>query len=222
MSKLERLEAIFFPNKCPFCDDIIKYDEIMCKNCERKVEISLHRRREVIDCGGRLQIFSPFLYKDPIKSAIYKLKFREKRNYGRNLGAIMAMTCRRGFFKDKIDYITSVPLHKKRLNERGYNQSKLLAKSVSKEINVPYAEFLIKVKNNKIQHEIPFVMRKENVRGAYKAKRVENLKDKTILICDDVVTTGSTMAECALTLLEAGAEKVLGLSLAIVPNGNDD
>ena len=64
-------------------------------------------------------------------------------------------------------------------------------------------------------------MRRKNVRGVYKAKGTEDLRNKTILICDDVVTTGSTMTECALTLLEAGAGKVLGLSLAIVPHGND-
>ena len=110
-------------------------------------------------------------------------------------------------FKD-IDIITAVPLHKLRKKERGFNQSEILASKIGKLIGVPYVGLLVKFKKNKVQHSLPRLEREENVKNVYKAINENKIKGKNILLCDDIVTTGSTLRECAKILFEAGANKV--------------
>jgi len=113
------------------------------------------------------------------------------------------------------DIICAVPIHKKRKAERGYNQSELIAKEISKKLqNIEYKDILIKTKNNKRQSDLKREDRIDNVRNVYEIRNKQIIKDKKIIIFDDVYTTGNTVNECSRVLKENGANKILVLTLA--------
>ena len=124
-------------------------------------------------------------------------------------------------FIKSYDIILSVPLHKKRLKERGYNQSQLIAKELVKEYNlhnnkkmIYYNDVIIKTKNIKPQSTKNLKNRIQDVIGIYEIKNKEKIIGKNIIIFDDIYTTGSTANECKKILLEAGANNVGILALA--------
>ena len=108
-----------------------------------------------------------------------------------------------------------VPIHSKKLRERGYNQSEELAKELSKVLNVPIvSNVLVKIKNTEPQMKLSKSEREKNLEGVFAIKNPEKIRDKKVFLVDDVYTTGSTMAECAKTLKKSGVKTVWGISLA--------
>lgn len=108
----------------------------------------------------------------------------------------------------KYDIILIVPISKQRKRERGYNQSGLVAKEISKIISVKIEKNKIyKIKNIRPQSTLNKQQREENIKQAYKVKNIENIRNKKILIFDDIYTTGSTVNECARMLNKAGIDK---------------
>jgi predicted amidophosphoribosyltransferase len=99
--------------------------------------------------------------------------------------------------------VTCVPIFKNKLKERGYNQSKLLAEFAAKNLNLEFKEVIAKIKDNSMQHGLNFAGRQINVRGVYKI--CGDVKNKNILLCDDVVTTGATLNECVHILAKENA-----------------
>lgn len=111
----------------------------------------------------------------------------------------------------QIDIIVPVPLHKKRRAERGFNQSEFIAQIISKTINKPVSDLLVRHRNTEHQARLNREKRLVNVKDAFKC--ISGIRGR-ILLVDDVYTTGSTMRECTNALLGAGANKVFGFSLA--------
>lgn len=108
----------------------------------------------------------------------------------------------------KYDIIIIVPISKQRKKDRGYNQSELLAKEISKIIKIPIAtKVLYKIKNTVPQSSLNKKEREKNVKGVYKVKNITKLYDKKILIIDDIYTTGNTLNECAKALIQQGIKK---------------
>jgi len=108
----------------------------------------------------------------------------------------------------KYDIIITVPISKKRKKERGYNQSILIAREISKIINAPIAKnILYKTKNTVPQSSLNKKQREENAKGVYKATNIANMYNKKILILDDIYTTGNTVNECARVLIEKGIKR---------------
>ena len=107
-------------------------------------------------------------------------------------------------------------MHKKKKNQRGYNQSELIAKETAKKVeNIEYRnDILIKIRNTAKQSSLNKEQRKENLKNAYVVNNNEYILNKNILIFDDIYTTGSTANECAKTLIEAGAKDVGILTIA--------
>ena len=111
--------------------------------------------------------------------------------------------------------LVSVPLHKRRLNERGFNQSELLAKSMADTYMVYSNDILIRVANPKHQAEIKVKSdRVNNVKNNFAVKNRELIRSKTIILVDDICTTGATLNECARVLKEGGARRVIGFVIA--------
>ena len=131
------------------------------------------------------------------------------------MGEEMALSVKETFSDVSFDVITCVPLSKRRKNDRGYNQAELLARSVSKNLGIPYSELLRKVVNNKVQHKENARERKINVYGVYDLIDGVDVNGKTVLLVDDVKTTGSTLNECAKMLKMHGAEKVFVVTFVI-------
>jgi ComF family protein len=114
-----------------------------------------------------------------------------------------------------LDVAIPVPLHKKRLRQRGFNQSLLLAHGVSERFMIPLNyDNLIRSRYTRPQVELSGIERAENVRGAFNLLRPAEICEKKILLIDDVFTTGATMNECAKVLKDAGASTVTVLTLA--------
>lgn len=114
------------------------------------------------------------------------------------------------------DLLAAVPLHPVKQRERGYNQSALLAKALSRRLNIPVAKsgWLKRIRPTPSQTRLTARQRLTNVRGAFKATRSANWNHKRVLLLDDVMTTGATVSECARILLDSGASSVDVITLA--------
>jgi ComF family protein len=115
----------------------------------------------------------------------------------------------------KGDFLVSVPLTKKKLKRRGFNQSEEIAREISNYLNIPLiTNCLIKTRETFPQVELSEKERAENPKGAYIVKDKEKIRGKRVLLIDDVYTTGSTMEECSRILREAGTKEVWGVVIA--------
>ena len=216
MINLKRILSIFFPARCPFCGEIIVSEEIVCRVCQKKINLqkiknTLHTRN-----GKNFLSVAPFSYVEPIRSAIHDYKFRGAKSFALPFGRYISDVLREVVDITKMDLITSVPLNKARLRERGFNQSEIFSREISKITGIKYVETLKKVKNNKIQHELSLDQRSENVKNVYAVLDKTLVSEKKIILCDDILTTGNTMAECANMLFETGAKEVIGATIANV------
>jgi len=152
-------------------------------------------------------------------TAIHRLKYQERVHLAKDLARWTLAQCEGPDFLPKVDMIIPVPLHPRRLKERGFNQSQLLGRVLAKKLNIPCDPFiLIRTKDTDPQVGLSEKERRENVRGAFAISpgMCSHIEGKTLLVLDDVMTTGATVEECARTLKSAGAEKVCVLTIARV------
>ncbi len=112
------------------------------------------------------------------------------------------------------DLLVPVPLHKKRLQKRGYNQSALLAEALSRKTGIPWKDGIERVRNTPHQTGMSRDERLHNLNGAFAVKQSAAIKGKRIILVDDVFTTGTTIRQCAKILYENGASEILGATLA--------
>jgi len=160
-------------------------------------------------------IRSVFLFEGPVRVAVHRLKYRGRRSLAEPLGALMADWWAQ--HPAEIDLVVPVPLHPRRLRQRGYNQAALLAAVLAGRIQQPLAEgVLFRVRYTRPQMELKEVERRRNVRGAFRG-RDGTVRGRRILLVDDVCTTGATLEACADALRKAGAAEVWALTLARAP-----
>lgn len=157
---------------------------------------------------------SVFNYEDKIISAIHKYKYSNHRYLFEPFGTYLSKFL--ASWNIQPDYITSVPLHANREKTRGYNQSKCMAEVVSKNFAIPYVDICEKIVDNKNQASLNIEERRKNVKDAYKTlpNIRKKIKGSTVLLIDDVYTTGSTSSEVARVIKSAGAKVVYVLTLA--------
>lgn len=143
------------------------------------------------------------------KILIHELKYRGYFAIAPTLAHIMTRTIK----NKKFHYVTSVPISKRRLRNRGYNQSEELSSKISATIDVPILKGLKKIKETKPQVGLKKKQRAHNLRGAFRYEGI-TIRGKTILLVDDVKTTGATLEACAKELKTAGARSVWGIVFA--------
>ncbi len=214
MNVLKRIKSfildLFFPNRCPFCDDVIKWDELCCESCRGKLvtaESSCEKcgKPECI-CGEKLyydSAYCGFMYDEVSEKGIYSLKSGHGAGAAEFFGDVLSSR-----IKGEYDAVVPVPMTKKKRRMRGYNQAELIAKAVSDRTGIPVlSEALMKNSDDTEQHTLSAVDRAKHIRGLFSLSEgnVENLR---ILLCDDVMTTGSTVNECSRLLKNAGASEV--------------
>jgi len=157
---------------------------------------------------------SPLYYKDLVRKSILRFKFRGASSYAGTYGKLLA-DCIRDCPDASYDLISWVPLSSKRERSRGYDQAMLLALATALELDDVAVETLAKPHDVQAQSELGGRdERSANIFGAYAVTDAELIIGKRVLLIDDVVTTGSTLAECAKVLLSAGASKVVCAALA--------
>ncbi len=157
---------------------------------------------------------SPYVYEGNLMTAIHEFKYGKKSYLARSLGPLLASYADTWLGRDNDLLVMPVPLHPKRLKERGFNQSLLLARHVASRLEANL-DYLSLRRNRWTRPQIGLTSdeRKRNVRRAFEIVRPEGLKGKTVLLVDDVATTGSTLNECARALKKAGVEEVFCLVL---------
>ena len=229
MNPFKKLLDLIFPKRCIFCNTPVYSGQPYCEQCISLIpfarEICPVCGKNPCICGRKQLAFSGvsavFFYELGAENAIRQLKFHERVSYAAPLANYLYYKLLQCDFYPEVDVIIPVPMSKKAEHERGYNQSVLLAKGLAKKSGIPVCtEVLIKMKDTKKQHDLGQRERQENLKGAFQVFNPHLVAGKTVLLCDDVYTTGATFDECARTLLAFGAAKVFCIAVATTRKTN--
>ena len=207
-------KELLFPTKCPFCQKIMERPEdLVCPDCQRKLPWLTGKGAErKVDFAD--VCFSPLGYRDRVPEAVRRYKFGRGKAYGRPFG-LLAAQCAQDHLPRRPDAVTWAPLSRQRLRERGFDQAELMARAAGEALGLPVIPMLKKVRHTGAQSDLEDEReRRANVRGAYALLPGAGVSGKKLLLVDDVVTTGSTLGECAKTLLLGGADRIWCLTLA--------
>ena len=152
-------------------------------------------------------------YTTPYKGLVHNFKYQNKKKIARVLGLALSNLITSDPILSRADYIIPIPLHPARLRERGYNQSSLLAQEAAFSSGITLKDCLIRKKNTPSQTQLDYKARAKNIRGAYRLKNSLDfsLKDKKVVLVDDVITTGATLTEAAKVLIENDVSEVYGV-----------
>lgn len=198
--------APLFGPVCPICGRPFESPETLLHSPEHRCS-SCRQRPPTFD-----QALSTGQFEGPLREAIHQFKYRPCRSLGKPLGNWMADRVR--LIMD-VDMVMPVPLHIKRLRQRGFNQALLLAGGMSKRHRIPLSyDNLMRVRPTRPQVELTGDERIKNVKGAFSLRDPAGVEAKHVVLVDDVFTTGATMQECATVLKKAGAAHVTALTLA--------
>ena len=216
---LRRFLDALFPPRCALCAEPAELcDEGMCTSCRGALSglnaKSVHLNRGLLGECHIDEAVAVYAYREPVKGAIHRLKFYGRKRAGICLGACMARAVDPGVLAG-VDFATAVPVTKRRRNALGYNHAEVLAGEFCRLSSLPCRfDVLLKVVDNTSQSQLSAGERAANVRGVYTVAKDAELSGKCVLLIDDVLTTGSTLNECAAALKEAGARRVVCLTAA--------
>jgi ComF family protein len=231
---LEGPAHLLWPDECASCrKPVTAADEGLCSGCWQAISKAIsadYCRR----CGRQV---SPFgivqgkcgfcrdlsftydgiihvgCYEETLRSLILSLKFSERTEWADYLALMLREAVLAGGFGSCIEVIVPVPLHWRRRLKRGFNQSYLLARKMRLD-RAEVLTDLVRVRNTEQQWELTEAQRRRNVKGAFAVRKGHRFEGKTILLVDDITTSGATLEECARTLKNAGAAKVFAAVLA--------
>lgn len=191
-------------DKCPLCGRVVE-DYGLCHEC-----ISLINKdpAHYYDVEGLDDLIVSSTYSGIMRRLIIDFKFKGKLSYGEIISEIMTEKILEKNLKDQV--ITYVPMHRKKEGERGYNQSKILAEKIARNLDLPCQDVFEKVIDTKFQVGLKKFDREENLRDAFEVKNYA----EEIIIVDDVITTGATISELTKIAKKAGIKKVTALIAA--------
>ncbi|MFH1656679.1 MAG: ComF family protein [Candidatus Nealsonbacteria bacterium] len=233
LSKIkENILDILFPKFCLNCG---KEKDYLCQDCFSLIDILerqycpfCHSQNIVVDgktCNFCKRtktlngLYCAVSYSDNIiKKLINQFKYQP---YIKELSKLLSHLILIHFIKlnKSLDFkefiIIPIPLHKKKIKQRGFNQANEIGKELSKSLKIPiYNDILIKIKETPPQMELKKDQRKENIKQVFSCQNQEKITNKKILLIDDVFTTGSTMEECAFVLKQSKAKQIWGVAIA--------
>lgn len=227
---------LIFPKrlKCIYCHDDINTDDPICvcercnktlpyvrgNLCEKCGQVIGEGYKVCMDCKAEAKVFerafAPLLYTGDVKTRIYNFKYGGARYLAEPFGHMMYNK----LMSEKIlfDCIIPVPLSENRLKSRGYNQAELIARVIADLTAKPLlTDYLVRTKDTDYLARSELEYRKTAIIGAFSMRRRRDIKDKTVLLIDDIYTTGATANECSKKILKAGASRVYVLTLARTP-----
>ncbi len=203
---------------CPECERLIKKVEPpFCSKCSKPIahNSSTNLCRECCDAERHFEMSkSPYKYEGLIKNAIYSYKYYNKTYFYKLFGNLLVnFMVNTGY--TNFDCIVSVPLHPSKMRKRGYNQSELLARYISSKLSIPYIDALKRTKRTLKQSEQSKEDRRKNLKDAFAVKHSsEKVINSSLLLVDDIYTTGTTVDECSKALVSYGASKVYVITIA--------
>ncbi len=205
MRVLQSLWSLLFPEKCVLCRCVLERDELdLCRRCRTEApEYASRGKYPHLE-----SLTAVWYYEGTVRRSILGYKFSGRRHYADCYGRLLAMALEK---QDRTDFdiLTWIPISEKRRKKRGFDQVELLAQKLGAELGVVPTATLHKRWDNPPQSHITGqAERRANVLGVYEVLNGEALKEKRILLLDDIITTGATAGECARVLLTAGAKEV--------------
>ncbi len=213
MELLQNLIGLFYPKVCPACGSLLNKDEdVICLTCNFMMSKTAY---ESIADNPVARIFwgrIPFQFVSSsyffakggrIQALIHELKYKSNREAGLFLGRQLAVDIQKAGLSDGVHFLVPVPLHPKKLRSRGYNQSDILAQGMAEVLQIPVvSDNLLRVIASSSQTRKTRDERWENVKNIFEVKQAKQFEGKHILLVDDVITTGSTIAACAEVLMQ--------------------
>ena len=229
------IKDIFYPPRCIFCDEVIASNERpicqeclkitiptisedICNRCGREKKACVCKRTTFLTDG----ITAPYYYESVVAEGIKHFKKAEDIDRIEYFTERLTERAFLTFADYKIDLIASVPLHKDSLSERGFDQMYPIAKRLAKTLHTPYIRILRKIFSTEPQKDLDADRRTGNLLGVFDVDRKFPVKNKNVLLIDDVITTGSTTNECAKMLKIYGAKNVYVLAIALSRPDKDD
>lgn len=213
--------SLLFPHLCPACGETLMANEhIMCTDCRYSLPFTnFHLQADNVvarQFWGKLHIeaaYAMYYFQKggKVQNLLHHLKYKNMPQIGKVLGEIAGGQLLKSENFKQIDHIIPVPLHKRRMRERGYNQSACFAEGLSEKLNADVVNHnLIRIRHTDTQTHKSRFARFENMQQVFAVKNPDELYNKHILLVDDTVTTGSTLEACGIELL-----KIPGVKLSI-------
>lgn len=228
---MDAFKRVFFPHHCYLCNEVLYRHQRVCADCLNRAAYiyppvceRCGRSKDDCRCGKRRRTFarcvSPFYHKDVVQQGIYTLKHHGYDVTVAGFANEMAEAVRREYGGIAFDCVTAVPLHRRERRERGFNQAEKLGQALARRLYLPYETTLIKITVTAPQKELKAVQRSGNLLGVFDV--CADVSGKTILLVDDIITTGSTLDECAKMLKIFGAQEVYAVTAAAAVLSNEE
>lgn len=232
--KTDRILDWIYPRRCPVCDGILEKDEpYICRTCApeleplkeprcRKCGVPIRSLTEeyCVHCAGETHSFdrgfAVYPYHGPIGESLMRFKYSGRQEYAGFYAQAIAVCGGREIRRMRPEILIPVPLHRKKLQTRGYNQAEVLARRLSEKTGIPVeTDLVVRRKRTLPQKELNRRQRKKNLKDAFAMKReCRPFPWKRVLLVDDIYTTGSTVDALALLLKRNGAAEVFFVAVA--------
>ena len=221
------IRNMLWPQRCVFCSSLIfENEKYTCERCldslpfvRENICFGCASEKKYCTCSGNIHYYdkavSPLYYEGAVKKAVKKLKYKKKKEYASAFASYMTDALEKYLSDEKFDFIACVPLHAKDRRKRGYNQSEMIAEVLSEKTGIPFErDVLTKLYRTKKQTSGDYNERTGNVFGAFSLGENADVSNCSVLLVDDVKTTGSTLSECGKMLFLGGAQRVCCVSTA--------
>lgn len=221
---------ILYPARCPVCHDIAPWHEEICPECRKKLPYVTTKRCRICgkpvedseilcdDCQKIRHSYEEgigvFLYDDVMRETMSYLKYKHRREYGRVLGNLVFEYAREKIRLWQPEAVVPVPMYKKKMEERGYNQAEEIARPIAERSGIPLrTDLLFRTHKTEAMKNLTAVQRRQNLTHAFST--CSGRMPKRILLVDDIYTTGATIDACAAALKAAGTARIYFLTVCI-------
>lgn len=215
---------IFLPNRCAVCSKVIRWDREMCRSCAEKIErvadsvCPVCAKKQCLDHASLRfdRTVCLYSYEEPCITGIYQLKFARTVSFAKHSAGELAKVLEKRGLAQQIDVVTCVPMSRRKKRKRGHNHAEVIANYLAKQLGKPLDVSLLVHSNTMTDHhKLLGSERAENARNSFAiAEKHGDISGKTVLLCDDVYTTGATMNACADCLKRLGAKSVIAAAIA--------
>lgn len=206
-----------FPPRCALCGAFLWGQEKraqLCPACAQRERLKEGWKQGKLPfVAGSVCVYP---YEGEVRRGVHRFKFRGAARSGEIFGVLLAQRVRETGLLEQVDLVCYVPCHRKIKRKRGYEQAQKIARPLAEELELPLEPLLEKRRNTRPMYRLKAAQRRANVLGAFGVIRGKEdiLRSRRVLLVDDVLTTGSTLSECARVLREAGAREVYGAAFA--------
>ncbi|MDD3368973.1 MAG: ComF family protein [Lachnospiraceae bacterium] len=229
---IEFILELVYPGRCPVCDEPVKqFGTLICPGCRGKMQyikaprcfrcgksLKQEDKEYCHDCSRLSHGFDQgralFTYRS-VADSIFRFKYMNRREYSRYFGTEIADKLGDVIKKWEPDALVPVPLHPSRKRKRGYNQAELLADVIGSKMSIPVQKgWIVRTRRTTPQKELSALERQNNLKRAFKI-RLHDVKLNTIIIIDDIYTTGSTVDAMSAVMRENGVQRIYFITLAM-------